>query len=103
MGLEEKDMKMIMITYNEAIDMEVMELLENCGLKNYTKIGETFGRGTSSGTHLGTDIWPGLNNVLYVASPDDAVQKALAAVRELRKALGKEGIKAFAWRLEEIT
>ena len=96
-------MKMIMISYNEAVDMEVMEMLENCGLKNYTKIAETFGRGTSSGTHLGTDIWPGLNNVLYVASPDDAAQKALAGVRELRKSFGKQGLKAFAWQLEEIT
>ena len=96
-------MKMIMISYNEAIDMEVMEMLENCGLKNYTKISETFGRGTSSGTHLGTDTWPGLNNVLYIASPDDAAQKVVAAVRALRKSLGKEGIKGFVWPLEEIT
>ncbi|MDO9542331.1 MAG: hypothetical protein Q7J98_08415 [Kiritimatiellia bacterium] len=96
-------MKMIMITYNEAVDMEIMELLENCGLKNYTKIGETFGRGVSSGTHLGTDIWPGLNNVLYVASPDDAAQKVLTAVRALRNSLGKAGLKAFVWPLEEMT
>lgn len=96
-------MKMIMIVYNEAVDLEVMEMLENCGLKNYTKIGETFGRGTSSGTHLGTDIWPGMNNILYVASPDDAAQKALAAVKELRQSLGKEGVKAFVWQLEEMT
>lgn len=92
-----------MISYNEAVDMEVMEMLENCGLTNYTKIGGTFGRGASSGTHLGTDIWPGLNNLLYAACPDDSAQKVLAAVRELRKSLGKEGVKAFAWPLEEIT
>ena len=30
--------KMMMITYNEAIDIEVMELLEKNTLKNYTKI-----------------------------------------------------------------
>lgn len=96
-------MKMIMISYNEAVDMEVMEMLENCGLKNFTKISETFGRGASSGTHLGTDIWPGLNNILFAACPDDAAQKTLAAVRELRKSFGKQGLKAFAWQLEEIT
>lgn len=96
-------MKMIMIAYNEAMDMEVMEILENCSLTNYTKIGETFGRGTSSGTHLGTDIWPGLNNVLYAACPDDRVQQILAAIRNLRKSLGKEGVKAFVWQLVEMT
>jgi len=96
-------MKMIMITYNEAIDMEVMEMMENFGLKSYTKIGETFGSGASSGTHLGTDVWPGLNNVLFASCPDDTVQKVLSAVRELRKSLGKEGVKAFAWPLDEMT
>ena len=94
---------MIMIVYNEAVDMEVMEILENCGLKNYSKIANTFGRGVSSGTHLGTDIWPGLNNILYAAGPADSARKALASVRELRKTLGKTGIKAFAWALDEIT
>ncbi|MDD5483710.1 MAG: hypothetical protein PHP98_08690 [Kiritimatiellae bacterium] len=96
-------MKMIMIAYNEAMDMEIMEMLESCGLTNYTKIGETFGRGTSSGTHLGTDVWPGLNNVLYAACADECVSKVCAAVGELRKSLGKEGVKAFVWQLEEIT
>jgi hypothetical protein len=80
-----------------------MEILENCGLKNYTKIGGTSGRGTSSGTHLGTDIWPGLNNILFAAGPDDNALKVLAAVKELRQSLGKEGIKAFVWQLDEMT
>jgi hypothetical protein len=96
-------MKMIMITYNEAVDMEIMEIMEDCGLKNYSKITETFGHGSSSGTHLGTDTWPGLNNILYAACPDEAARKVMAAVGELRKSLGKIGIKAFMWALEEMT
>lgn len=96
-------MKMIMIAYNEAVDLEVMEMLEDCGLKNYSKIAETFGRGSSSGTHLGTDIWPGLNNILYAAGEDSKVPALLAAVKELRKTIGQEGLKAFVWTLEEMT
>ena len=60
-------MKMVMLVYNEALDNEVMEILDSCAVKNYTKITEVFGCGASSGTHLGTDIWPGRNNLLYVA------------------------------------
>jgi len=96
-------MKMVMITYNEAIDNEVMEVLESCSLKNYTKITGVFGCGASSGTHLGTDIWPGLNNILYVACEEAAAKKIMAAIRQLRKSLGAEGIKAFLMPLEEIT
>jgi DNA primase len=92
-----------MIACNEAIDLEVMEILDQCGLKNYSKISGTFGSGSSSGTHLGTDIWPGLNNMIYAACPDDQAQKILMAVRDLRKFLNKEGIKAFSWTLDEVT
>lgn len=96
-------MKMVMIAYNEAIDTEVMDILTNCGLKNYTKIMGTFGRGTTSGTHLGNDIWPGRNNILYIASEEKEAKQILVCVRELRKKLGSEGLKAFVWNLEEVT
>lgn len=96
-------MKMVMITYNEAIDNEVMEILESCLLRNYTKITGVFGCGASSGTHLGTDIWPGLNNILYVACEEAAAKKIIVGVRQLRKSLGVEGIKAFLMPLEDLT
>jgi nitrogen regulatory protein PII len=92
-----------MISYNEAIDMEVMEILTHCSVKNYTKITGTYGKGDTSGTHLGNDIWPGRNNILYVACKDDEAKKLIASVKELRKTLGKEGAKAFILPLEEIT
>ena len=95
--------KMVMITYNEAIDMEVMEVLEHCALKNYTKIGDAFGKGTTSGTHLGNDIWPGRNNILYVVCEEKEARALLSGLRGLRKGLGKEGIKAFLLPVEEIT
>ena len=95
-------MKMVMLVYNEAIDNEVMEILEDCLMKNYTKITEVFGCGVASGTHLGTDIWPGRNNILYVACEETVGKKILVAVKQLRKSLGAEGIKAFLMPLEEV-
>jgi nitrogen regulatory protein PII len=96
-------MKMMMIIYNEAVDNEVMETLEGCVMKNYTKVTRVFGRGTSSGTHLGNDIWPGLNNILYVACGEAQVKEMLCGVKNLRNKIGKEGIKAFVWPIEEAT
>lgn len=96
-------MKMVMISYNEAMDMEVMEVLGHCALKNYTKITGVFGKGSSSGTHLGDDIWPGRNNLLYVACENDDARKMFSCVKELRNKLGHEGIKAFMWELEDLT
>jgi hypothetical protein len=96
-------MKMVMIAYNEAIDAEVMEVLGNCGVENYTKIMSAFGKGVTSGTHLGNDIWPGRNSILYVACEEKQAKQMLSCVRELRKKLGPEGIKAFLLPIEELT
>ncbi len=96
-------MRMVMIAYNEAIDEEVMEALEHCALRNYTKIIGVFGRGTQSGTHLGNDIWPGRNSLLYVACDEKQAQQIVACAKELRQKLGHEGIKAFVLPVEEMT
>ena len=96
-------MTMIMIAYNEAVDMEVMEAMEKCGVKNYTKIMATYGKGETSGTHLGDDVWPGRNNILYTACEDSKAKEVLSSVRNLRKTLGAEGVKAFLIPLEEVT
>jgi hypothetical protein len=96
-------MKMVMISYNEAIESEVMDSLAGCALKNYTKITDTYGSGLTSGTHLGNDIWPGKNNILYVACEDREAKQLLFRVKELRKTLGAEGVKAFLLPLEDMT
>lgn len=96
-------MKMAMISYNEAIDVEVGEILETCNLKNYTKITGAYGKGVTSGTHLGNDIWPGRNNILFVADGEAEIKRLFSQVRELRKKLGKEGVKAFVLPVEEVT
>jgi hypothetical protein len=96
-------MKMVMICYNEAIDDEVMEVFTGCGLTAYTKLMGVFGKGRTSGTHLGNDIWPGRNNILYVACEDAAGKQLLSCVRAMRNQYGAEGIKAFSWKLEEIS
>lgn len=96
-------MKMAMIAYNEAMDMEVMEVLENCAAKSYTKIMGVYGKGALSGVHMGNDIWPGKNNILYIACDSDKAAQLVSCVRILRQKIGKEGIKAFMWNLDEIT
>jgi hypothetical protein len=97
-------LKMVMVVYNEAIEDEVMEAFEkNSAVKNYTKITGAFGRGSTSGTHLGNDIWPGRNNILYVACDSESAFRLLSALKFLKQKLGKEGIKAFVLPIEEVT
>ncbi len=96
-------MKMVMLTYNEAIDIEIMEVLDGCGLANYTKINRVYGKGTTSGTHLAGQVWPGQNKILYVACDDTQAEQVVLGIKNLRKTLGKEGVKAFVMPLEQVT
>ena len=96
-------MKMVMISYNEAVEAEVLGALAECALKNYTKITDTYGSGLTSGTHLGDDIWPGKYSILYIACLDAEAKQLLSCIKELRKTLGKEGLKAFLLPLEDMT
>ncbi|HOX54064.1 MAG: hypothetical protein PHI86_02330 [Candidatus Omnitrophica bacterium] len=95
--------RMVMIVYNEAIDLEVMEVMAKCPVKNYTKITGVYGSGETSGTHMGDDIWPGRNNILYVACKEAEAEKLVSCVKGLRTKLGKEGVKAFVWELKDVT
>jgi len=103
MEAKKVDEKMVMIVYNEAVDIEVMEALGKCSLKNYTKVTGVYGRGTTSGTHLGNDIWPGRNNILYIACLGPEAKQLLSCLKDLRIRLAQEGVKAFIFPLEGLS
>lgn len=96
-------LKMVMISYNSAIEVEVMEILEKCGIKNYTRWTGVQGKGERSGSHFGSEIWPGINCAIFSAIEDKKTEGLLKHIKDLRAKLGKEGVKAFTWSLEEIT
>ena len=96
-------MKMVMISYNSSISTEVMEMLDQCGLKNFTKWERVQGKGTTSGPHYGSEVWPGENSVILCATNDSGAKKLIECVKCERKKLGSLGIKAFVWPIEDIT
>jgi len=96
-------MKLVLVVYNEAVDDEVLEVLEKVSVESYTKWTKVLGRGERSGPHLMTHVWPKANHVLAAVADDDTAAKLLDGVRELRGRLGREGIKAFSWQVEDAT
>jgi nitrogen regulatory protein PII len=96
-------MKMVMISYNEAVDEEMTEALEKLGITGYTKWINVLGRGSKGGEHLGSHVWPGKNCVVFLAVDDGKKQEIIEEIEALRKTVGHEGIKAFVMPLEEIT
>lgn len=96
-------MKMVLIAYNEAVDEEVMEILEANSIEGYTKWTKVLGKGKTSGPHLLTNIWPKANNVLAICTDEEKAKNLLEEVRRLRKTVGREGVKAFILPVEALT
>ncbi len=56
-----------------------------------------------SGSHFGSEVWPGINSVIFSAMEAEKAQDLIKHIKGLRAKLGKEGVKAFCWSLEEMT
>jgi hypothetical protein len=96
-------MKLVLICYNEAIDDEMMEILDKAQVSGYTKWTKVLGKGQSSGPHLYSHIWPKANNVVAAVVAEDIAATIFKNVRAMRKKLGAEGIKAFSWQVDSVT
>lgn len=96
-------MKIVFIAYNEALDVEVMELLESNTVKSYTKWTRVTGSGTASGPHLLSHVWPKGNNVLMCCLQDETAENVIKNIRKLRQTMGHEGVKAFSVPVDEMS
>jgi nitrogen regulatory protein PII len=96
-------MKAVLIVHNVAIDEQVNEMLVSVGIDCYTKFTNTLGKGRLSEPHLNTDVWPGVNYGTFVVTDDGNAKQIMENIRQMRKKLGSEGVKAFMWAVEDIT
>jgi hypothetical protein len=85
---------MIVITYDRAIDEEVLDLLDGLTLREYTRWKDVTGAGRHD-PHLGSDVWPGLNNILFVVTDVEKKEVLLEAVKGLQKNVSLVGLRAF--------
>lgn len=85
---------MIYIVYDRAIDEEVIDTLEEIGLHFYTKWKDVVGVGVHD-PHLGDNIWPGLNNVVMIATDTGMKENLFSRVKDLQRRFTSVGLRAF--------
>jgi nitrogen regulatory protein PII len=88
-------MKLVFIVYGNAIDPDVSEALEELGLTSYTKWREVFGKGATSGPHLGDHVWPGVNSMLMIVLDDDQLAPLM------KERFAHEGLKLYSLPVEQ--
>ncbi len=94
-------MKMFIVVYNDAIDETLISAFKEANITGYTKWRETLGEGEESEPKLGTQYWPGRNNVLAVVIDDERVPVLSDIIKKLKARYPKTGIRSFTLQVED--
>lgn len=96
-------MKAIFISYNQAYNEEIVEVLEANGQRGYTAWQDIQGRGSETGIpHLGNHAWPEMNHAILTVVEDDKVDGILTDLKEKDKLYEKLGLRAFVWTVDSV-
>jgi len=94
-------MKAIFISYNQAYNEEIVQVLESVRQRGYTQWQDIQGKGGFNGIpHLGDHAWPEQNHAILTVVPDEKVRPILDALRVKDEASPDLGLRAFVWNIE---
>lgn len=95
-------MKALFISYNQALTDRVNRILDDFGIRGFTRWALTEGRGTYDGEpHYGTHAWPSMNASVLAIVEDDKIDPVLDALREMDAQTRMQGSRAFVWNIEK--
>jgi len=93
-------MKMVLVFYDAGIDEDLRAVLDDARIDAYTKLIGATGAGRK-GHRFGTPIWPGTNNLLWIALPDAQVSKLVMQLEALKKSsLKPPALQVFVFPVE---
>lgn len=96
-------MKAIFISYNQAYNEEMAELLARFGQRGFTRWQDIQGRGSRTGIpRMGSHAWPEMNNAILSILDDSLVNDVLAALKAKDEESPDLGLRAFVWNIETI-
>lgn len=95
-------MKLLTIIYDTGIEESMAELLDRLEVRGFTRFSELLGSG-GRGPKQNNPIFPGTNNLLLVALPDDDVERVRRAIRRLQSSFRlKPGVTILCQDVEEL-
>ena len=94
-------MLLMFIVYSNAVDDEIVEIIKN-NSDGYTKFTGVQGEGHGE-PHLGTHIWPSINNCIMTAIDNSKEKNITNAAKALKEKFPGIGIQIFITNLKKIT
>ncbi len=94
-------MKALFISYNQAYNEEILEVLEANGQRGFTRWLGVDGRGSENGEpHYGSHAWPAQNDVILSIVPDDVAEKVTSELKAKDEETPELGLRVFSWNVD---
>ena len=94
-------MKAIFVSYNQALTERINDLLDEYGVRGFTRWTPTEGRGSFTGEpHYGNHTWPAINTSVLAIVEDEKAPIVLDAIRKIDAEIELQGCRAFVWNIE---
>ena len=95
-------MKSIMITFDQAYNERIVELLDRMNCRGFTRWEQVQGRGSNTGEpHYGSHAWPSMCSAIMTVVDDHKVQPLLDKLHEMDQETEMLGLRAFVWNVEQ--
>lgn len=95
-------MKSIMITFDQAYNERIVELLDRLNCRGFTRWEQVQGRGSKKGEpHYGSHAWPSMCSAIMTVVDDHKVQPLLDKLHEMDQETEMLGLRAFVWNVEQ--
>ena len=96
-------MKAVFIIYDQAHSIGVLEILDKCSIRGYTKWENVQGRGSKKGDpHYSTHAWPSTNMATLAIVEEELVPSLVKELKVLNASAEKQGLRTFVWDAESI-
>lgn len=96
-------MKAVMIIYNQAHSTVVMEILDKCTVRGFTKWVDVQGRGSHKGEpHYGTHAWPSKNMATLAVVQEEQVASLVLELKKANEMAEDQGLRAFVWEADVL-
>ena len=94
--------RMLIAVYNDILDNAVREILDEMDVCGFTEMEGVKGKGSSTGFHLGTPVYPDLNNMLFIIDETEKLDQVVDRLKALKEEFPDEGLKIFTVPVSEL-
>lgn len=95
-------MKTIMITFDQAYNERIIDVLDRQGCRGFTRWQQVQGRGSKTGEpHYGSHAWPSMCSAIMTVVDDEKVKPLLEKLHSMDQETEMLGLRAFVWNVEQ--